>query len=381
MHNPCYDVTISVWNNFRSPELCEGLCRNDFSAIALRSEKKPVIKCPNKHSEISRILTRLFQRTQYAPLLEAAQNVFERFAAKNIPDSKVFWGWNGHNLQAFIAARQKGQRLICESGSTHPSWAGRVLRQVYKDLGWNSTSYQVISYREKQAIEECNIADIIMVGSKYAYNTYISEGINPSKLHINPYGVDLELWNRVQGHKRKIGPLVFIYTAAFIPRKGAHILLNAWDAAALKDAELWICGSIQTPIQKLGLPTGKSVRFLGFKMHSELAAIYDRASVYILPSFEEGLAKSGIEAMASGLPAIVTDETGLTDLMTSGNEGWIVQSGNIEQLAEVFRDISEKRDQLSARSIAARDSTKNSSKIKYGDRAAFFLKKFLTLSK
>jgi glycosyltransferase involved in cell wall biosynthesis len=89
------------------------------------------------------------------------------------------------------------------------------------------------------------------------------------------------------------------------------------------------------------------------------------------------MARSGIEALASGLPAIVTEETGLTDLMTTGREGWIVNSGSVEHLAETFRQVCENRNELVPRSKAARECTRNSSKENYGNRAASFLKEFL----
>jgi len=377
MHDFDRDVTISVWNDFHSPELCEGLSRNGFSVLALRSEKRPLTNTKTKHSESSRILTRIYHRTQQPFLLEAAQNTFESFALRNSYGSKVFWGWNGHNLRAFDAAKKGGQKIVCERGSTHAAWAFKRLAKVHKDLGWCSDNYHKLSLRDKKSLKEYELADMIMVPSNFVCKTFLEEGFDTSKLHINPYGVDLEQWHSVQGSLRQKGALVFIYTASFIPRKGAHILLRAWQAAALKDAELWICGSIHMPISHIGLPVASNVKFLGRKNHSELAEIYNKASVYILPSFEEGMARSGIEALASGLPAIVTEETGLTDLMKTGREGWVVDSGSVEHLAATFRQVSEKRAQLVSRSQAARECTKNSSKENYGDRAASFLKNFI----
>lgn len=372
-----YDVTISVWNDFWVTELCEGLHRNDFSVLSLRSEKNPHLSCPVLHSELSRILTRLFQRTQHPFLLELAQDTFESFAFRNMPSSRVFWGWNGHNLKPFETAKKQGQKIVCERGSTHGAWAFRRLAKVHADLGWGSENFLSISAREKKALQEYDLADKIMVPSNFVYKTFLEEGFEASKLHINPYGVDLDLWNTVQGSRREKGPLVFVYTASFIPRKGAHILLRAWEAANLKDAELWICGSVHMPIKQLGLPIGRDVKFLGRKTHKELPEVYESASVYLLPSFEEGMARSGIEALASGLPAIVTEETGLTDLMASGNEGWVVQSGNVEDLAETLKKIAKNRGRLVDQSLFARACTRKSSKIHYGNRAASFLKDFL----
>jgi glycosyltransferase involved in cell wall biosynthesis len=377
MNDNSYDVTISVWNDFHSPELCEGLSRNGFSVLALRSEKRPLENTETRHSETSRVLTRLFQRTQFPFLLEAAQNSFESFALRNLPESKVFWGWNGHNLKPFESAKKCTQKNVCERGSTHAAWAFKRLAKVHNDLGWGFENYIQLSPRDNKSLKEYEIADRIMVPSNFVFKTFLEEGFDSSKLHINPYGVDLNLWNSVNGSHRKFGPLVFIYTASVIPRKGAHILFRAWEAAALRDAELWISGSIHMPLDRLGIRIGKNVKFLGFKTHVHLTEIYNTASVYVLPSFEEGMARSGIEALASGLPVIVTEETGLTDLMKTGREGWIVNSGSVEHLAETFRQVGENRNELVPRSKAARECTRNSSKENYGNRAASFLKEFL----
>lgn len=84
-----------------------------------------------------------------------------------------------------------------------------------------------------------------------------------------------------------------------------------------------------------GLPP--HVRFFGRVKHNRLVEIYSQASVYVLPSLLEGLARTGLEAMASGLPVIVTRETGLTDFVTEGVEGWIIPSRNANALAKRLR--------------------------------------------
>ena len=84
-----------------------------------------------------------------------------------------------------------------------------------------------------------------------------------------------------------------------------------------------------------GLPD--NVRFFGRVEHDRLVALYSKASVYVLPSLLEGLARTGLEAMAAGLPVIVTRETGLTDFVSDGINGWIVPSRDSDALATRFR--------------------------------------------
>lgn len=371
-----FDVTVSVWNDFWAPELCEGLARNGYRVLAVRSKRRKIPGVRTESVLSSGILTELYHRIQIRGLIETAENIFEAFAKRRTGLSPVFWGWNDHNLTAFRSALAKGQRVICERGSSHGFWGARRLNTVHRDLGWGPTDLEKHP-RIRRGVEEYALSEKIMIPSTFVRDTFLEEGFPEEKLCINPYGVDLALWSQVSGTRRLEGPLVFVYTASVQARKGAHILLRAWHQAALKDAELWLCGSVCLPLKRLGLPVDKNVKFLGYRQHAGLAEIYDRASVYVLPSFEEGMARSGIEALAAGMPAIVTKETGLTDLMTKGDEGWIVESGNVEQLAETFRTVARDRHSLPMRSAAARQCTQKSDKRDYGNRAADFLKNFL----
>jgi glycosyltransferase involved in cell wall biosynthesis len=371
-----YDVTVSVWNDFWAPELCSGLCRAGFSVLALRSEWKPLAGASTQCSYASGLLTRIFQRTQRQELLEAAENRFEAFARHRTGRSPVFWGWSDHNLTAFQSALRKGQRVICERGSTHGTWAAERLEKVHRDLGWGPANLQT-SPRIARANEEYHLAEKIVVPSMFVKKTFLEKGFPESQLHVNPYGVDRALWGSVAGSERQRGPLIFVFAASLGPRKGAHVLLRAWEKANLQDSELWLCGGIHMPLEQLQLPLGKSVKILGRRTHDSLAAIYNKASFYVLPSFEEGMARSGIEALAAGLPVIVTEETGLTDLMTTGKEGWIVESGNVEHLAETLRAVSRARHEFPVHSAAARACTTTSDKTDYGDRAAGFLRALL----
>lgn len=381
-----YDVTVSVWNEFHAPELCEGLARAGLRVQALRS----TIRRPREFSSevnydlraraslLSYGLMGISRRAgEYAPLVaEASQDAFERFAKRHATGSSVFWGWNGHNLAPFQVAKRTGAIIVSERGSTHAAWAERRLNAVHEKLGWKPENRQQ-DRRNLKALKEYDLADWISIPSQFVKRTFLEEGVAPERLILNPYGVDAERWGRVEGTERETGPLVFIYTAALSVRKGIHILLRAWEKAGLRDAELWLCGAVHLPIRQLGLPVSENVRILGFQQHGAVATIYNRASVYVLPSFEEGLARSGLEALAAGLPLIITEETGLTDAMTPGRHGWVIPSGEVDSLVEVLRDAASDRNRLREMSRDCRQAGLEFTKAAYGERAAAFAKSLL----
>ncbi len=378
MTNNHSDVTVSVWNDFWSAPLVAGLHNAGFK-VTHHTTGRQKAPCDRFIRNIPAAALNHLAYRKFIPQNAAhawSRKIIDYTGYKLAKSSNSFWGWSGCSLAGLQAAKAAGKPAILERGSSHCVWQKERVGKEYKRLGLHD--YELPSEREiAYDLAEYEVADAICVPSKFVLNTFLEEGIKLDKLHINPYGVDVKLWRRVEGAQRNSGPMVFVYTASVTARKGAHILLKAWELARLKDAELWLCGGIHLPIKQLGLPIGKNIKFLGFTQHKDLVSIYDRASVYILPSLEEGMARSGIEAMASGLPIIVTKETGLTDLMHSGSEGWIVESGNAQHLAETFQEVSSRRGELLSHSLAARKCTIHASQKEYGDRAVALLQGFL----
>lgn len=60
----------------------------------------------------------------------------------------------------------------------------------------------------------------------------------------------------------------------------------------------------------------------------------DSCSIYVLPSYHEGMPRSVLEAMAMGRPILTTDVPGCRETVINGKNGWLVEKANVEQLSE-----------------------------------------------
>src|SRR5205823_14455245 len=89
-------------------------------------------------------------------------------------------------------------------------------------------------------IEEYQLANLIVVLSEKAAETFRVRGFPEEKLFYLPRGVDVDRFRPGQR------PAKFraIFSGALIERKGIHHLLEAWHRLDLKDAELWLVGSV-----------------------------------------------------------------------------------------------------------------------------------------
>jgi glycosyltransferase involved in cell wall biosynthesis len=150
----------------------------------------------------------------------------------------------------------------------------------------------------------------------------------------------------------------FIVSARFIPEKNLHSLINAYqcyqDACAtrrVKDEgltawDLVIIGdgplreSVLEDRSALGLE--ESIHLEGFRQYDELPDFYAAASCLILPSISETWGLVVNEAMASGLPVLVSNRCGCAqDLVQDGINGYTFDPYDVEQLAQLMHRLTE----------------------------------------
>jgi len=128
-----------------------------------------------------------------------------------------------------------------------------------------------------------------------------------------------------------------------VPIKGIVYLIRA--LASLKrdipDLRLEIAGSgperttIETEVRLHGLTD--CVTFLDWQV--ELAPVFARWDVFVLPSLEEGFGIAALEAMAAGLPVVATAVGGIPELVEDGRTGWLVPPADPDALADRLRDL------------------------------------------
>jgi glycosyltransferase involved in cell wall biosynthesis len=171
--------------------------------------------------------------------------------------------------------------------------------------GWAGVKNRMLVSRQ-QMLEEYDLADLILVLSEKAEETFLAAGIPKAKLFRHQRGVDARRFTPAEKP-----PSIFrcVFVGSLVERKGVHHLLAAWRKLALPDAELVLVGTVHHEIKRhIARDAGPSVRVPGFVGRVEDA--YRSATVHVFPSECEGSAKCTYEAAACGLPQITTREAG-----------------------------------------------------------------------
>jgi glycosyltransferase involved in cell wall biosynthesis len=146
-----------------------------------------------------------------------------------------------------------------------------------------------------------------------------------------------------------------LYVGQLIALKNVDVLLRALPQVTQPiELELVFQNStLEIPLRKLAAELGLSerVRFLGPKSPRELAAIYQRADVFVLPSAGEALPSVITEAMLCGTPVVATDVGGVREQLHG--YGLCVSPGRPDELAAAISHVLDHYEQFTARSEAA----------------------------
>jgi len=258
--------------------------------------------------------------------------LFDRRAARNLPRSTEIWaGWSSHSLNTLRRAKELGAKTVLEHGSSHIVQQDFILREEYERLGLRGHEFAHPKIIEKELLEYQE-ADFILIPSFYVKETFLQRGVPAAKLLHVPFGVDLSNFYPIPKVDKTFR---VIHCGNLSLRKGVHYLLQAFWELKLPGAELWLIGSLSEEIRPfLKQFASPAIRHLGPFPEQELHKYYSQGSVFCLASIEEGLAMVQVQAMACGLPLIITTNTGGADLIREGREGFILPIRDVAALKE-----------------------------------------------
>lgn len=252
-------------------------------------------------------------------------------------------------LDVFRALQGSGKRLYLEQ-YVGDRRAGRdaLMREAHA-LGVEDRSYETGGYdweRIERNEAEYALADVIVAGSRFVRDTLLAAGVPESKIVVCQYGCDITTFPYVE-RRRSAGEtlhVALIGTGAV--RKGILRLLRA--ARGLAKVRVHVFGLTHD------LPGGPAAwhdvaQFHGHLPRPEVAAALRDCHVFAMPSVWEGSSYAVGEAMAAGLPVIVTPNSGSTAV--DGRDGFIVPVGDEAALRDALERM---KDEPLRRTLAER---------------------------
>jgi glycosyltransferase involved in cell wall biosynthesis len=278
-----------------------------------------------------------FTPVRFSPSLKNyfGSSFFDRAVAKQLGRGRIFHGFDGMALYSFRRARELNyDRLELEAAMSHIDNVRQQYQRAYQAYPLEALSLS--SWQDKRIRHEYDCADVIWVTSEYSRQTFLAEGVAAAKLRRR----HLQIPNRFQPprQRREDGVFRVVYTGSLTPFKGVPVLLEAFHRLPGR-AELTLVG---------GSGSRGMRRYLESWLHRDSRMriapgdplpYLQQAHVYVHPSYQDGFGYAPMEALACGVPVIVTEDTGMKENIREGVNGFVVPTEDWQAILDRLKMI------------------------------------------
>jgi len=269
-------------------------------------------------------------------------------------------------LQIETIQRAQSLRIpaVVDSGTAHPVHQNQVLGEERARFAPDLPPIFCPGEIERHLVE-FDTADYVIVNSSYVRDTFIANGFDAEKLIMLSQGVDLSLFRPV-GKQDNVFRVLTVGLLSL--QKGTHYLLKAFHELGFPNSELMLVGRPRPDIVPIFARYEGTFTHIPGVPHEQLYHTYSNASVFALVSINDGFASVVIEAMACGVPVIVSENVGARDIIREGIDGFVIPIRDVEAMKDRLTKLYENPCLCKQMGQAARLRAQEFSSDRYGDR-------------
>lgn len=253
-------------------------------------------------------------------------------------------GWIAAFLQKIGSQHLAKVQIMQSHGLEHPYyeyWMEEIKKGYARPLSLRFHAY--FRYRLKEVEMAIRFSDHVVCPCRDDLRYIVSHGwCADDKISIVPHGVSKDFF-RARNYGRDTHRLLFVGSWLHM-HKGTHYLVEAFKniVSAVPDTRLCIVtgGMPKEEVPKDFPPYLRNqVKVIPYIPYNNIQSCYQENDIFLLPSVFEGFGKVVLEAMATGMPVIMTDRVGARDLVMSPKDAIVVSSCNSEALAETAIEL------------------------------------------
>jgi glycosyltransferase involved in cell wall biosynthesis len=246
----------------------------------------------------------------------------------------------GASLRTIRRGIELGVRTFVEQALHHHRFIASILQEEARlQPAWAGTlQFHQPNVRRRGLLDaELAAARRTVVLSNFSKQTYVDAGVRAEDIDVIQLGVSPKAFADVKRQDDNTFRVLFL--GVLTQRKGLSYLVEGFRRAGIPDSELLLAGQ----------PWGRGepwrsvpgVRQVPWVSRESLNEVFSTADVLVLPSLAEGFARVTLEAMAAGIPAIVTPNSGGADAVRDGIDGYVVPIRDPDSIAERLRRLSD----------------------------------------
>lgn len=239
------------------------------------------------------------------------------------------------------------------------AWISRVPVRIHTFTGLVFPTSTGIKRKILMATDwlTCACATHIIPEGEGVKSDLLNHGITKKPLKVLGYGnvrgVDMEYYSSRDEVRSKMEELklrdeskfTFVFVGRIVRDKGINELCKAYIKihSQYPNTRCWLVGGYEDSLDPIGQESRRLIEqgdngliAVGPKRGEELLAYYAAADCFVFPSYREGFPNTVLEAGAMGLPSIVTDINGSREIITEGENGYIIPSKDADALYEAM---------------------------------------------
>ena len=255
-------------------------------------------------------------------------------------------GFGGSTCKIISKAKKKKIKTIYFLNNSSPLFREK-LKEEYKKLDlmqYYRKEDPIVTKKINLSIQQ---ADYVGCISSFQRETYIAQGIlEKEKALTTIMGVDTSVF---YPQKKKNNKFIVICVGNDFVRKGFKYLIDGFNSLKLPNSELWLVGNFDKNLISKACKLESNNFIFRLQKDFDLPKLYNQSSVFCLPTLEEGAPIVIPQAMACGLPLILTKNCQGPDIIDNGNNGFIVNEMDaliISEKIKYFYDNPKKTSQM-----------------------------------
>lgn len=256
---------------------------------------------------------------------------FDAAAARRLPAAEHLISFNGTSLAQFRAAAGRGASRSLMSANSH-------LRRVTRQHAAAHSQYPLeapwTTRLLARNLREYAAAERIYVSSRYSWQSFLDEGFSEERLSLFPLTPHPRFVPGYEGPARDTFDIV--YVGALTVHKGVPLLVDALRRLPFADLRLVLVGGWKTRGMRRFIRTATDADTrISVSVGDPLPHLRG-ARLYVHPAYEDGFGYAPAEALACGVPVIVSEDTGMKDLIGSDRDGLVLPTGHLPALADAI---------------------------------------------
>lgn len=250
---------------------------------------------------------------------------FDSWVRKQLEPGNHIISSYGYTNESFRWARDHGGRTFVDGGNSHPENFWKILTEEH--ARWKCPFPPVARHHYERSMAMMPLVDYVLSPSMFVSKSFLARGFKPDQILRNVYPIDLGCFKPPSTPRPKDRPLTIIAPGSLSLRKGTPYLLEGFRMILKKipSARLVLTQSVFGNVEEIFRANADlPIDWHPPLKHPQLAEKMRESDILVLPSLEDGFARTVTEGLGCGLPIITTPNTGASDVIVTGKNGEVV---------------------------------------------------------